>query len=397
MSMFRNTETRDDSWEPLRSFDTAFGDGGGISSGTKAALQLIPMFAATSLIADSLAILPCSAYRDRRKLDPQPQLCINPHVNPVFTRAEWVHQFATSYLLRGNAYGIITAIDSAGFPTKVAWLNPDGVTVDESGAMPVYYYGSKELDMSTVLHIPWYPQGGSVVGLSPVSAFKLQIETGMQAVKFGRNWFRSGSTPSGHLKYAAGTLTPEQSGYVKSRFKAAVSANDIFVSGKDWDWKALSVNPDEAQFLQTIKATANQIAAIYKVPPEDIGGEAGSSMTYATVEMNQLKLQTRALQPIFTRLEMHMNRLLPGKQYVKFNADALVRTDLLTRMQAHKIALETGLETLPEGRAIEDRPSLSPAEFTAWEKYMAIYKKSAPAPAAADDSKSDNKGGAQNA
>jgi HK97 family phage portal protein len=391
MSLFRNTENRSDPWEPLRSFDTAYGDGGSLNSNTSAALQLIPMFAATSLISDSLAILPCSAYRDKRKLDPQPMLCTNPHVNPIFTRAEWVHQFSTSYLLRGNAYGIITAIDATGFATKVAWLNPDGVTVDESGAMPVYYYGSKELDPGTLIHIPWYPQPGSIVGLSPVGYFKMQIETGSQAVKYGRNWFRGGSTPSGHLKYAAGTLTPEQSGYVKTRFKAAVANNDIFVSGKDWDWKALSVNPDEAQFLQTIKATANQIAAIYKVAPEDIGGEAGSSMTYATVEMNQLKFQTRALQPIFTRLEMHMNRLLPGKQYVKFNADALVRTDLLTRMQAHKIALDTGLETHAEGRAIEDRPPLSPAEQKAWEKYKETTKTTA---AAAEP---NNKGGAQNA
>lgn len=390
MSLFRKTELRSDPWEPLRGFDVG-GVGSPLGNSTTAALQLIPLYSATSLIADSLSIMPCHTFRDKAKLDPQPALTVNPHINPVFTRAEWVHQFATSYLLRGNSYGIITAIDNQGFATKVAWLNPDNVSVDESGRLPEYYYNGQHIDRATLIHIPWYPQIGSVVGLSPVGQFKVQIETGQSAVKFGRDWFRNGSTPSGHLKYGAGTLNPEQSSYVKSRFQAAVARNEVFVSGKDWDWTAMSVKPEEAQFLQTIKATANQIAAIYKVPPEDIGGDSGgSSLTYATVELNQIKLNVRALQPIFTRLEMHMTRLRPGNQYVKFNPDSQIRTDLLTRMQAHKIALDTGLETLPEGRALEDKAPLTAAEYKAWEKYKATAK---PAPAAPNN----NEGGAQNA
>lgn len=387
MSLFR-PETRADGWDPLRAFNVASGDGSPFGGSVSSALSLVPLFAATSLIADSLCVMPCHTYRDKLRLKPQPQLTANPHPNPAFTRAEWMHQFSTSYLLRGNAYGVIVAIDSQGFATKIQWLNPDGVDVDERGSTPVYYSGGIEIDPATMVHIPWYPQPGSIVGLSPVGQFKAQIEMGHAAQRFGRNWFRNGSTPSGHLKYGAGTLTPEQSTFVKSRFKAAVAHNDVFVSGKDWDWTAMSVKPEEAQFLQTIKAGANEMAAIYKVSPDDIGGEAASSLTYSTVEMNQLKFQTRALQPIFTRLEMHMTRLRPGDQYVKFNPDAMVRTDLLTRMQAHKIALETGLETHPEGRALEDKPPLTAAEMTAWQKYAAASK---PAP------KTTTEGGAQNA
>jgi HK97 family phage portal protein len=233
----------------------------------------------------------------------------------------------------------------------------------------------------TVVHIPWYPQLGSVVGLSPVAAFKATIETGLHAVDYGRNWFRNGSVPSGHLKYAQGKLTPDQSAYVKSRFKAAVADNDIFVSGNDWSWENLSVKPEEAQFLQTIKAGANQIAAIYKVNPEDIGGEAGSSLTYSTVELNQIKYQTRALQPIFTRLETHISRLMPNFQYAKFNPDAIIRVDIKTRMEAHEIALRTGMETQAEGRALEDKAPLTAAEFKAWKENYS--KAPTPAPAAA--------------
>jgi len=384
MSLFRRTETRDAaSWQALRDFAT--GGAPLFGTGTKAALTLIPLYAATALIADSFSCLPMAAYEStngsRRKLTPQPQLCYAPHINPVFTRVEWLHQFAVSYLLRGNAYGLITAIDQRGVASKVAWLNPDAVRVDESGPLPVYWHGDKELDTSTLLHIPWYPQPGSVVGLSPVGQFKVQIETGTSAGQYGNNWFRNGSVPSGHLKYAAGPLDQEQTATVKARFKAAVSGNDLFVSGNDWDWKILSVKPEEAQFLQTIKATANQIAAIFRVDPEDIGGEAGSSLTYATLEMNQIKFQTRTLQPIFTRVEHHLNRLLPDYQYIKFNPDAIVRTDLKTRMEAHEIALRTGMETQPEGRALEDKAPLTPQEINDWMKFYGKQPAGLPAQA----------------
>lgn len=392
MSLFRHSEKRSlDTW-PV---DFAHG-GTSLSADTLTnAMRLAPVFAATSLIADSLAILPITGLTNRggvrKRLDPQPELCVNPHPHPLFTRVEWMHQFSTSFLLRGNAYGLIMAIDSFGRPTKIGWLNPDHMRIDETKGRPVYWYNENEVDQSTLIHIPWYPQPGSVVGLSPIGLFKAQIETGLSAQNFGSTWFKNGATPSGHLKYGAGTLTNAQSDMVKARFKAAVKGNDFFVSGNDWEWKALSVSAEESQFLNTIKATANQVAAIFRVDPEEIGGEAGNSLTYRTLELNQIKFQVRTLQPIFTRLEHHMNRLLPPAQYVKFNPDAVVRTELKTRMESHEIALRIGMETNPEGRALEDKAPLTPAEIKQWKDLYRNMPKVTPA-AATDDN--DKEGGA---
>lgn len=390
MSLFRpRSEKRSANWDVLREFGT----GGTYVSGMTRALQLGPVYAATSYIADAFSMLPLAAYSDRgggrRKLNPQPDLITSPHVNELFTRVEWLHQGITSWLLRGNAYGVITALDDAGRPSKIAWLNPDSVRVDERGTTPDYYYGGndKPLDKSTLVHIPWYPAPGSVVGLSPISLFKRQIEMGSSAVDYGHNWFTAGGVPSGHLMYGAGPLDTEQSAVVKARFKEAVRGNDFFVSGNDWSWTSLAVKPAEAEFLQTIKATANVIASIYRIPPEEIGGEATNSLTYSTVELNQINFQTRTLAPIFTRWEHHLNRLLPKQQYVKFNPDSVVRTDLKSRMEAHALALANAIETNPEARALEERPPLTPDEIAQWTE---MYKKTAAAPAAAPT----NEGGA---
>ncbi|MEE2568597.1 phage portal protein [Pseudarthrobacter sp. J64] len=373
MSLFRSSPE-------VRSLDSAFssfGIGGGeiMGNSMKQALRLIPLYAATGMIADSISIMPVSAYEEtggaKQKMATQPALIQSPHTNPIFTRVEWLHQFTTSYLLRGNSYGLITALDSAGIASKIHWLNPDSVRVDESGPIPKYFYNDKLLDRATVLHIPWYPMPGSVVGLSPLGQFKMQLETGYAAAKYGNDWFRHGTMPSGHLKYSKGELDNTNSARVKALFKEAVAGNDIFVSGNDWDWTALSVKPEEAQFLQTIKASANDIAAIYRVDPEDVGGQSGNSMTYSTLEMNQIKYQTRALQPIFTKLEHHVDRLLPESQYIKFNPDAIVRTDLKTRMEAHEIALRSGMETQDEGREMEDKRPMDSQQKAEW---LTLYR-----------------------
>jgi hypothetical protein len=62
---------------------------------------------------------------------------------------------------------------------------------------------------------------------------------------------------------------------------------------------------------------------------------------------------------------------------VKFNLDSVARADLKTRMESHEIALRIGLETNPEGRALEDKAPLTPDEIDQWQN---LYAKRAPAP-----------------
>lgn len=371
MSLWRNEKRDIPMSAPLRAWGQ--GDVSLSESAIDTAMRLIPVYSAVSLIVDSIAIMPAHIYETgpggkRVELAVQPEIVESPHPNSLFTRIEWVQQFGASFLLRGNAYGYIVKTDQGGNATKIAWLHPDTVRVDESGPLPEYYQGETRLDKGRLLHIPWFPKPGSVVGLSPIGQFKAQFETSALASGYGRSWFKQQGVPKGHLKFAAGPLDTEQATVAKERFKAAVSGNDIFVSGNDWDWKALSVAPNEAQFLETIQAGATEIAAIYKVSPEDIGGKSGDSLTYSTLELNQLRLQTRALQPVFTRLEAHMKRILPPGQYYKFNADAMIRTDIKSRMEAYQIGLTAGIYTPEFVWGKEDIAPMTKKQRDAWKE-----------------------------
>jgi HK97 family phage portal protein len=290
----------------------------------------------------------------------QPALLTDPGVYEIDLYT-WKHQALVSCLLRGNAYGYITNTDSRGVPSKVMWLRPDQVFIEESDPLipPRFYWQGRQIDRDRLIHIPGYVVPGRVEGLSPIGLFRQQIETGMEAQSFGSKFFRRGTTPPGMLKNTQKTMTPEFAAETKSRFLAAVSSSEPFVAGADWSYDAITIPQGDAQFLSGIKATANQIAAAYRVAPQDVGGaDDGTSLTYKNLEQDQIRFSIRTLRPWAERFEAVFNRYFPA-QFVKFNLDAGIRADMITRYQAHQIAIQSEFETRDEARQAEGNTPLT--------------------------------------
>ncbi|MDM4761891.1 phage portal protein [Galbitalea sp. SE-J8] len=331
------------------------------------ALRLGPVYAASGLIADMLASTPWAAFRESgdvpQRLSQQPQLVTGPGVKVDLYA--WKFQLAVSCLLRGNAYGLVTAVDYRGIPSAISWLNPEMCDVDDDNG-DIYFEGRK-LDRQSVIHVPGYLLPGHYKGLSPLGLFKEQMETGMEAQRFGRKFFNRGAVPTAILKNTEKSLSPVQAEVMKRRFVASVSESEPFVTGADWDYKAISVPQGEVQFLAGIKATANQIAAIYRVAPEDVGGETGgSTLKYASLEQDLIRFNIRTLRPWATRFESAFDAYMPGKDYLRFNLDAGVRADIKSRFEAHAIALNAGIEFMDEVRALEERPPATEAQRAEW-------------------------------
>jgi HK97 family phage portal protein len=342
------------------------------------ALSLVPVYAATSLIADHIASSPWAAFEKLsgvpKKLEVQPSLMVSPGVHQL-DLFSWKHQLCTSLGLWGNAYGFITSVDATGMPAKVIWLRPDQMRVDESGSKPVYYFNGQEVDRSLLIHIPLYVVPGSVVGLSPIGLFRTQIETSVEAQKATKNFFRRGGVPSAILKNTQVGLTADQAQETKKRFVSSVSASEPFVTGKDWDYQSLAIPTADASFLMGIKATATQIAAIYRVSPEDVGGEtSSSSLTYKNLEQDMIRFNVRTLRPYAARIEAVTDAYLLDGRYVKFNLDAAVRADLTARYAAHEKGIKSGFETIDEARALEERAPLTTQERDEFLELVATTK-----------------------
>lgn len=336
------------------------------------ALTLAPVFAATRLIADAIASLPLQAFRktgDQRQPVPTPALLSDPSM--FGGGYEWVQRALVSLLLRGNAYGFVTQLDALGQPRQIEWLHPDEVSLadDRAVARPQWYWEGRQLapwlgrdSTGELLHIPWYTLPGRIRGLSPIQAFASTIETGILAQRFGRDWFQNGAVPSAVLETEQ-AVNQEQAQLLKERFRLAAGGREPVVLGAGSSYKPIAVPPEDSQFLETIRANASTIAAIYGIyPAELIGGDTKDSMTYANVEQQSLNLVMHTLRPYTTKLEQHLSRLLPRPQFARFNFDALLRADLKSRYESHAIALQQGFKTVDEVREIEDLPPLPESE-----------------------------------
>lgn len=378
-------------WAPFRRFGAAskraitslpWASGGMRSSqvDTGRALALVPLFGCVRIIADNVAALPIQLYRrngnTRELVSYIPQLLFKPAV--VDDLYQWIQKCVISMALRGNAYGLITQRDPLGFPTMIEWLNPDDVWVDESRpTAPVYYWQGREVPTADILHIPWFVLPGKVVGLSPVAAFAHTIGHGLTATEYGRTWFENGGTPPATMKNGAKTIAPDEAEEISNRLAASMRSRKPLVFGQDWDFTALQVSPEESQFVETMRLNATQIATIYGVPPGKVGGDPGGSMTYSTVELEGIDLATFTLRPWLVRLEAKLSNLMPGREYVKFNVDAMFRTSLLDRYAAYGMSLDQGWRNRDDIRALED---LSPLPDGQGQAYVISSAASAPQP-----------------
>lgn len=318
-------------------------------------LGLVPVFAATRLISDSVASLPLQAFRksgDARQSVTLPMVLDNP--DPAGTRMQWLQRCMMSLLLRGNAYGLKSGFDVAGTPKTITWLDPDKVR-HESG---MWLYEGREVPAEQMFHIPALVLPGCTLGVSPLAACRSTVTAGVQTQRFMADWFSNKAIPGMTFTNGEKTLTSEESAAVKDRLKGTLRAGDPFVLGKDWKLDVITLPADDAGFVASAKLNATQVASIYGVPPEMIGGEAAGSLTYSTVELNQIQFLTNTLRPWLVRLESAFSDLLPKPQYVRFNADAMIRADTKTRWEVHQIARVIGAENVDEIRALEELPPL---------------------------------------
>jgi HK97 family phage portal protein len=330
----------------------------------EAALTLAAVYSATDLLATSVATLPIKAYRktgqDRIEMPTLPQL-----FDRLVSSGQivmWWRRCMTSLLLRGNAFGLILERDGFGFPVQIEWLSPDHVAISDqmvsgrgSFRQPIWTYLGEEIPADRMVHIPWYVLPEHVRGLSPIAAFAATIGVGLAAQSYGSDWFSSGGFPPGTFKNSEVQVTQDEATTISGRLTSAMQARRPLVYGRDWDYTPITVPPEEAQFVETMRLSASQIAAIYHVPAEWIGGQTGGGgLHYSTAEQDMIQMVTLGVRPYIELLESVFFGLLPERQYVRFNVDALVRADLKTRHEVYQIDAAIGLRTIDEMRAQED-------------------------------------------
>lgn len=334
------------------------------------ALRLGPVLAAGRLLAATISSVPLYTYRQTGETTQRLATgSLLTHPCAQGTLHDWVARAVTSLAYRGNAVGVVTSRDYLEYPTRIEWLDPANVRCEDrmqlapmgqpgSFTNPKWYYLGEQLPSEDVVHIPWFQLPGRVWGLSPIGAYAVTVSTGLAAQKFSDDWFRAGGVPPGRFRNTSQIVKQDDANVIKRRLVQAIRSHEPIVYGKDWEYDPFTISPNEAQFVQTMRLTASQIAAIYGIPPEMIGGETGGSMSYSSPEQRQIELVQFSLLPWLSLLESHLSALLPRGQFVKFDADVLIRADLQTRFKTYELARLIGYDNIDGLRAKENEPPL---------------------------------------
>jgi len=327
-------------------------------------LSIVPAFAAVNIISETVATLPLHQFW--RKPDgtqaPLPLARVIDQPADGSSPIDWVQKCAVSMLTNHGAVGLLSGW-SGGWPTGCTWINPSRLTGEIIYGAAKYWLDGRAIDPTEFLYIPSVAVPGKALGVSRIRYFAQTFAAAQEAQAANRDWSTNRAVPGSKLKNTAKTLDPIEAEALSDRASARIRNGKPFVYGKDWDFDVLALPPGDVAFLQSIKANATQIAAIYNIPPEMIGGESGNSLTYSTVEQNTIKYLTFTVRPLLTRIEDALSRrLMPRPQYLKFNADALIRVDATTRYANYKTSREIGLHNIDELRAFEELEPLPNGE-----------------------------------
>ena len=358
------------------SFQSIWATGDSLVSTTEAgtiitqedSLRLNTVFACVRLIGDTISTLPVDTYRridgDRVPYRPRPQWLDYPDSN--ITREDHFLQALISILIAGEAFIRIMRLN--GEIIGVVVMNPQRIEVIRhrypDGSLRIAYRvrdTDEIIDAVDILHIPDMRLPGELHGRSRIELMKQSLGLTKALEEFASRFFGQGTTTSGIIEYP-GTLTREQSEQLRNQFDAnhrgVRRAHRTGILSGGAKFNRTSVNPDEAQMLESRKHAVEEVARLFRCPPSMIGVTTPGAMAYASVEQNGIHFVQHTLRPFIVKLENAYSRLLPNDAFIRFSVDGLLRGDTMSRFSAYATGIQSGFLNINDIHKLEDMRSV---------------------------------------
>jgi HK97 family phage portal protein len=314
-----------------------------------------------TLISDAIGAMPLHAYRGDTLVTPTPNILLRP--NPPCIRMETISAMASALLIHGNYIAVLGEPGANGLPESFYPVEPNRVNVSRDNGRMIYMIDGRQYDQSQILHIKNFSMPGALVGVGILGAQKQALGKLIAINEYASRYFDGGVSPSAILKSANPDWTQEEADALKAAWMSMYSSRNRApaVLNSSTEFQVLSDNAQEAQLIEAQQQALVEASNILGLPAYYLGAP-NSSRTYSNVEQENLQLIRWSIQPIAQRIEEALSDLLVRGQVAKFNFDSLLRTDTLSRYQAHQIAISNGFLTVDEVREMEKREGLDDSE-----------------------------------
>lgn len=351
----------------------AHGSYAGKSVTLNTALQLSAVWACIRVTAQAISSLPLAIYERRgdedrvRVTDDAVAEVLTDDPNRDQTPLEfwesmvaWLattgNAYAEKALVRGSLRGL-ESLQASGLSCRPVRL-PDGTLVyrvTDRGQV-------EDLPRDKVFHLKGFGQsvGDRDLGASPIAVGANSMGAAMAAQEAASRMFATGLMQSGFIKFQQ-VLTPEQRQQARENLieplRGSQNAGSVGLLEGGTDFVQTSLNPEDAQMLETRRFDIEELCRWWGVPPIIIGHAGdGQTMWGSGVEQILISWLVLGVNPICSRIEARIRKQLlrphsRPDRYAEFNREALLQMDSQAKAAFLSSMVQNGLMTRAEGRS----------------------------------------------
>jgi HK97 family phage portal protein len=337
------------------------------------AMRVSVVYRCVSLIAGTIASLPCEIYRWK---DGKSEIAedhpafrlLHDEPSALMTANTFWKNFLWAACMRGNGYGLIGRT-SLGAPVSVSWVHPTAVTPKLSPNKTRLFYDvrlatgeTRTFDQDDVLHYPFIGWDGEE-GRAPLECARDAIGLAASAQEYNERFFSQGNASEIKMEFP-GALKDDQlkriiEVYEKTRTGQRGMRLPLIATGGG-KIERMDFNAEDSQLIEARNFQVEDICRFYGVPPHMVGHTSKTTSWGSGIEEQTLGFVKFTLRDILKGVEQEVNRkvLRSGRFYCKFNLDALLRADSKGRAEFYKAAIggtqNPGFMTVNEVRALEN-------------------------------------------
>jgi HK97 family phage portal protein len=345
----------------------------------ESAVGLTAVYSAVRIKSEDIGSLPLLTYRRRRDggreraTGSSVYRLLHDRPNPEMTAMDVWTYVALCLNTHGNAY--IGKVFEGNRVVELWPIKPDRVTVRRVNGRKVYdIQGDTKLlryDDSVIIHIKGLSTDG-LTGLSPIAVQRQAVSLGLALDEYVGRLMANRAVPSGVISTKK-ELSVEAAREVRKKwdatYRGTARAGKVAVLDEEAKFEPISLSLADAQFVQLHDLTVKQVARIFRLPASKLLTSTGDSMTYNTVESDDLHYVKHSLRTDLVRIEQGLasDRDLfppaptaggPLDLYPEFLVDALLRGDSASRATYYSTATGKRPWMLPsEVRELENLPA----------------------------------------
>lgn len=348
----------------------------GVPVDEKTALKFSTVWACVKVISESVMILPWSVYEraeDSRTAAPENPVdqLLRKAPNPEMPAYSFKQTITGHALLQGNGYAEIERTHG-GQPLNLWLLDPKTVTPKRDSQNRFYYEvrtdrgQNVDIPADDMFHVRG-PSYDGLVGMSTIAFARDSISAAQAVERFGATFFGNGAVPGGLIQHAAESKLNRFTGETlenfyeswEKRLKGSGKNSKVMYLDPGLTYKQMSIEPDDAQFIDTRKLSVPDICRWFRVPPHKV--QDLEKATFSNIEQQSKEFVEDAIIPWVTRFEEEANlKLLDGDYYSKFNVQALLRGDSAARAEYYKALIGLGVFTINDVLRKEDENGIGP-------------------------------------